>query len=201
MPSPTVKKVVAVESSIPGGAGRSPGAASAERRLVRRLRKGSERAARSLTEEHWDAAYAAAFLMTRDRHLSEDVAQETILSAIRSIAEFDPKRPLRPWIHRIAVNRSIDYLRKTDLGMVDDVVGQESSAADVAVGVTDPEIVSALMTLDVEERAAVVLRHVFGYRANEIAELMNQPASTTRTQIHRALGRLRAELEAQEVTR
>lgn len=192
---------MAIAFSTPSSAEREPGADRAERRLVKRLRKGSERAARSLAEEHWDAAYAAAFLMTRDRHLSEDVAQETILSAIRNIANFDLRRPLRPWVHRIAVNRSIDYLRKTDRVMVDDAVDQESSAADVAVGVTDPEIVSALMTLDVDDRAAVVLRHVFGYRASEIAELMNQPASTTRTQIHRALGRLRAELEAQEVSR
>lgn len=199
--APSVDKMVDIALPNSNGTGRATTADRTERRLIRKLQKGSGAAARSLVEMHWDTAYAAAFLMTRDAQVAEDVAQETVLNAIRNIAEFDPDRPLRPWIHRIAVNRSIDHLRRTDRVIADGDAEVDGAAVEVSVGVTDPEMAAALMSLPVDDRAAVVLRHVFGYRASEIADLMDQPASTTRTQIHRALGRLRAELDSQEVAR
>lgn len=168
---------------------------------MRRLKSGSEDAARALVESHWDAAYSAALLMTHDPQLAEDVAQETVINVIRSIGSFDSRRPLRPWVHRIAVNRSIDLLRSPN-GRARPVELEEGSAvAEIPIGVTDPEIAAALMTLEVGDRAAVVLRHVFGYRATEIAELTDETASSTRSRIHRALTRLRAELETTEATR
>ncbi len=60
---------------------------------------------------HWDSAHRAAFLIVHDAAAAEDIAQEAMLAAVRSIDGFDRRRPFRPWLHRIVVNRSLDWLR------------------------------------------------------------------------------------------
>jgi RNA polymerase sigma-70 factor (ECF subfamily) len=57
---------------------------------------------------------------------------------------------------------------------------------------------AALGALDPDQRALIVLRHLLGYRASELARMMDLPPATVRTQLSRALARLRALLEAEE---
>src|ERR687894_473398 len=79
--------------------------------LVRAAQGGSERAVEELFERHWDDAYRTAYLIAHDRAAAEDIAQEAFLAALRALPRFDRRRPLRPWLHRIVVNRAIDWSR------------------------------------------------------------------------------------------
>ena len=72
---------------------------------------GSEAAVAELFARHWSPAYRAALLVTGDRAAAEDIAQEAFLAALRALPSFDARRPLRPWLHRIVVNRAIDFAR------------------------------------------------------------------------------------------
>ena len=82
-----------------------------EAALIRQARRGSADAIEALVRRHWDSAHRAAFLIVHDAAAAEDIAQEAMLAAVRSIDGFDRRRPFRPWLHRIVVNRSLDWLR------------------------------------------------------------------------------------------
>ena len=82
-----------------------------EAALVRAAQAGSEAAVEELFARHWGACHRAALLITGDRAAAEDIAQEAFLAALRALPGFDLRRPLRPWLHRIVVNRAIDWSR------------------------------------------------------------------------------------------
>ena len=79
--------------------------------LVRAAQRGSTDAVEELFARHWPAAHRAAWLVVHDAAAAEDVAQEAFLAAIRALDRFDRRRPLGPWLHRIVVNRAIDWSR------------------------------------------------------------------------------------------
>src|SRR3982751_201052 len=82
-----------------------------ERAWVRGAQRGSVSDLEALFREHWSRAYRAAFLVVHDAAAAEDIAQEAFLAAIRALDRFDRSRPFGPWLHRIVVNRAIDWAR------------------------------------------------------------------------------------------
>jgi RNA polymerase sigma-70 factor, ECF subfamily len=82
-----------------------------EAALIRQARHGSADAVETLVRRHWDGAHRTAFLIVQDAAAAEDIAQEAMLAAVRAIDCFDRRRPFRPWLHRIVVNRSLDWVR------------------------------------------------------------------------------------------
>src|SRR3954447_24959074 len=82
-----------------------------ERAWIREAQSGSADALEALFRSHWPRAHRAAHLVTGDAAAAEDIAQEAFLSAVRSLDRFDRRRPFGPWLHRIVVNRAIDWSR------------------------------------------------------------------------------------------
>src|SRR2546430_15658470 len=82
-----------------------------ERACVRRAQAGSASDFEALFRTHWGPAYRAAYLVVRDAAAAEDIAQEAFLAAVRALDRFDRRRPFGPWLHRISVNRAIDFAR------------------------------------------------------------------------------------------
>lgn len=180
-----------------------PGGGMSRRRsdaaLVRAAQRGDARAVEELFERHWADAFRAAHLITHDRGAAEDIAQEAFLAAMRALSRFDRSRPLRPWLHRIVVNRAIDWARARRLRRE---VGPESIDAIPAHagGSTAPfdGIATALAGLGDEQRAVIVLRYLLEYTPGEIAELLELPRGTVNSRLRRgldALGRLLEETE------
>jgi RNA polymerase sigma-70 factor (ECF subfamily) len=173
--------------------------ARSERALVRDARRGSEAAMEELFRSNWPAAYRAAFLVVHDHAAAEDIAQEALLAAIRSLDRFDRRRPLRPWLHRIVVNRAIDWSRlRTLRAEVADAAVPEAVAAERAAGVYSDPVITALSLLSPEHRAVVVLRHLLEYTPGEIADLLELPRGTVNSRLRRGLDALRDELEDPE---
>ena len=169
--------------------------------LIRQARDGSADAVETLVRRHWDGAHRAAYLIVQDAAAAEDIAQEAVLAAVRAIDSFDRRRPFRPWLHRIVVNRSLDWLRararRPEVSA--EVAGPAHASAEHGDRLSD-ELIDALAELEPADRALVVLRHLFGYRAPELSRMLDVPAATVRTRLARALARLRARLEAEEGT-
>src|ERR687898_1814729 len=88
-----------------------PGSGRSERAWVRGAQAGSVSDLEALFRAHWPRAFRAAYLVTHDAAAAEDIAQEAFLAAVRSLHRFDRRRPFGPWLHRIAVNRAIDWAR------------------------------------------------------------------------------------------
>jgi RNA polymerase sigma-70 factor, ECF subfamily len=173
-----------------------------EAALIRQARSGSADAVETIVRRHWDGAHRTAFLIVQDAAAAEDIAQEAMLSAVRAIDAFDRRRPLRPWLHRIVVNRSLDWLRarerraevSAELAPTAGATPAEALPANELSG----ELMAALRALDPDQRALVVLRHVLGYRSSELAGMLDIPAATVRTRLARALHQLRSLLELED---
>jgi RNA polymerase sigma-70 factor (ECF subfamily) len=171
------------------------GADGRERAWVRGARAGRVEDFDALFRHHWPRAYRAAYLVVHDAAAAEDIAQEAFLAAIRSLDRFDRRRPFGPWLHRIVVNRAIDWARARTLRAES---GGESLAREVAPdpgGGLPERLLSAIRDLPPDQRAVIVLRHVLEYTPGEIAELLDLPRGTVNSRLRRALDALAAELE------
>jgi RNA polymerase sigma-70 factor (ECF subfamily) len=166
--------------------------------LIRQARNGSADAVETLVRRHWDAAHRTAFLIVQDTAAAEDIAQEAMLAAVRAIDCFDRRRPFRPWLHRIVVNRSLDWVKARQRRP--EVSGELAAAAEAPAPADEmsAELIAALGALDPDQRALVVLRHVLGYRSSELAGMLGMPAATVRTRLARALHQLRKLLEGED---
>jgi RNA polymerase sigma-70 factor (ECF subfamily) len=166
--------------------------------LVRRAKDGSPDAVDALVRQHWPKVYRAALLIVQDSFAAEDIAQEALLAAVRSLDRFDWRRPISPWLHRIVVNQSVDYLRQMRRQVN---VDREHRAVDTDLQVEfahDAEsrnVAAALNQLDPVDRAIVVMRHLLEYRSSEIGGMLEMPPATVRTRLRRAMTQLRDELE------
>jgi len=169
-----------------------------ERRLVREAQDGSGAAMARLYSLHWRGAYRAAYLVVHDAAAAEDIAQDAFLGAVDALDRFDRRRPFRPWLHRIVVNRALDWARREAL----------RRRVDGAESVFEPlpppeeiggEMIAALRELPAEQRAVVVLRHLLEYTPGEIARMLELPRGTVNSRLRRGLDRLRAAAETERV--
>ena len=161
-----------------------------ERAWVRRAQAGSASDFEALFRAHWGPAYRAAYLVVRDAAAAEDIAQEGFLAAIRALDRFDRRRPFGPWLHRIVVNRAIDWSRARSLR-------PEADAVDVPAPERpghDDELLAELGRLSPEQRAVIVLRYLLEYTPGEIAELLELPRGTVNSRLRRGLDALKERL-------
>jgi RNA polymerase sigma-70 factor (ECF subfamily) len=160
----------------------------AERAWIRGAQRGSVADLERLFREHWPRAFRAARLVTGDPAAAEDIAQEAFLAAIRNLDRFDRRRPFGPWLHRIVVNRAIDWTRARRLRA-------EVELADVVAAPPDPELdgsaLGRIAELSPEHRAVIVLRYVLEYTPGEIAELLDLPRGTVNSRLRRGLDRMK----------
>jgi RNA polymerase sigma-70 factor (ECF subfamily) len=170
-----------------------PSSSRQERAAVRAAQAGSAAALESLYRDHWPRAYRAAYLVVHDAAAAEDIAQEAFLAAVRALDRFDRRRPFGPWLHRIVVNRAIDWSRAR--GLRAEVELAESEAAPAAAPAELPALVAALGELPPEQRGVIVLRHFLEYTPGEIADLLDLPRGTVNSRLRRGLDALARALE------
>lgn len=169
-----------------------PRRAGSERALVRGAQAGRREDLEELFRRYWPASYRAAYFVVYDRAAAEDIAQEAFLSALRALHRFDRRRPFGPWLHRIVVNRAIDWARSRALRRELDVEPPDAELRD-SPELRD-ELAAALGSLSPERRAVVVLRYVLEYTPGEIAELLDLPRGTVNSRLRRALDDLAREV-------
>ena len=165
-----------------------------ERAWVRRAQAGSPSAIEALYRLHWPRAYRAAYLVVHDAAGAEDIAQEAFLAAVRSLDRFDRRRPFAPWLHRIVVNRAIDWARARSLRQEVDLADSLAHEPDPPAAL--PALVDALRELPPEQRVVIVLRHLLDYTPGEIAELLELPRGTVNSRLRRGLDELAERMRA-----
>lgn len=174
----------------------------AERRLLRAAQGGSPEAIEHLFRIHWPRAYRGAYVVTRDATAAEDVAQEAFLAAIRSLHRFDRRRQFGPWLHRIVVNRAIDWTRarqlRSEVGTDPAELERKAGPAPAGNPPIGADLVAALGELPVEQRAVVAMRYVLELTPGEIARELELPRGTVNSRLRRALDRLADELETEQ---
>jgi RNA polymerase sigma-70 factor (ECF subfamily) len=167
-----------------------------ERAWIRGAQSGSVSDLEALFRHHWPRAYRAAYLVVHDSAAAEDIAQEAFLAAVRGLDRFDHRRPFGPWLHRIVVNRAIDWSRSRAL---------RRESGDAWLGLAEapatPEtehaqmLAAALADLSPEHRAVIVMRHLLEYTPGEIATALGLPRGTVNSRLRRGLDELAGRLE------
>lgn len=145
----------------------------------------------ALLRAHYDRLYAVCRRLTGNDADAADACQDALIAIVRNLHKFDRRSRFGTWSYRIAVNSSLDELRRrrrrpppTDAATLDGA--RTPVTSDSATGVVDRlTLDAALATLRPEFRAAVVLRDVGGLDYAEIAQALDIPPGTVRSRIAR----------------
>jgi len=150
--------------------------------------------------------YPAALRMTRNVPDAEDLVQETFVKALAASGRFRPGTNLNAWLRRIMVNTFISGYRQSRAGprfVTADAAGSPldgarspgGSAEDQVIGrLLDPGVIAALRDLPDRHRTVVYLADLEGLGYRQISALTGIPLGSVKSCLHRARGRLRAEL-------
>jgi len=129
----------------------------------------------------------------------EDVVQDAIFRAYRSLDTFDDSRPLTPWLFRIAHNQCVDFLRRRGVREEAEAAAAEPDYFEPPQGSTPavgPAMERLVLHLPPKERACVLLKDVFEYSLEEVAELVDSTVGGVKAALNRGRSRL-ASAEAQ----
>jgi RNA polymerase sigma-70 factor (ECF subfamily) len=125
----------------------------------------------------------------------EDVVQEALFEAYRKLDKFDDSRPLKPWLFRIAHNRCIDFLRKRGVR----IEAETAATVPDTVVPADPQVLGLsravehlVASLPPKERACILLKDVFDYSLEEIAELVDSTVGGVKAALNRGRAKLSA---------
>jgi RNA polymerase sigma-70 factor (ECF subfamily) len=197
------------------------GPIAGERALIEDARRGEDRAFGRLIEPYWPELHAHCYRLLGSLHDADDALQDALLRAWRGLPRFDGRRPLRPWLYKIATNVCLDLIARRprrwlppDYGPPGGDGPDQPLAAwvepypDQQLGLPDgyasPEaryeqreavelaFVAALQHLPAQQRAVLILRDVLGFSAKEAAGVLD----TTPTSVHSALQRARQTIRA-----
>lgn len=166
-----------------------------ERAIIQRAIQGDEAAMRSLWSRHAPHIDAVVRrLVGNDLDLAADIAQEVWIQIFRALPQYRGDSQFATWAHRIAVNRTLNALRKTRrLAKIETEVEEDSALVE-----PDPEsafvlasIESAAERLSPGARTVFLLHDVEGYTHEEIAERLGITAGGSKSQLFKARAKLR----------
>jgi RNA polymerase sigma-70 factor, ECF subfamily len=181
-----------------------------DRTLVARARQRDLEAYDELIRRYQGRIYGLVYNMTSNREDTEDLLQDIFVKAYHSLGRFRGSSSFYTWIYRIAVNRTINFLKKRkkrqalSLNDVDEGVerdpayvelsARESPFRDATLSELQEKLNNALMTLSEKHRTVVILHDIQGIPHDEIARMTGCSQGTVRSRLFYARQRLQAEL-------
>ncbi|MBN1272422.1 MAG: sigma-70 family RNA polymerase sigma factor [Candidatus Aminicenantes bacterium] len=183
-----------------------------EQTLIDGLHNGEEAAFRELVEKYKKKIYYLAYDFTRNHHDAEDISQVVFMKVYRSMRTFKRNARLSSWLHRIAVNASIDHIRKKseasdsmdeenfkELPAEYSLGGEryeENPEKSAEVRMIEARIEKALEKISNRERIVFYLRHYNNLNLQDIAETLGLSLGAVKSFLFRAVRKLRKELSA-----
>jgi RNA polymerase sigma-70 factor, ECF subfamily len=165
--------------------------------LVLASRTGNRQAFEQLLARYERPVFNAAYRILHHREDAADVTQTAFLRAYEHLDGFDPSRTFFSWLYRIAINEAMDVSgrRKPDGGeldlLPDQAAGPEAQAEDAH---SELRLQGALLALNADQRALVVLKHVQDFSYEQIADILDCPVKTVKSRLFTARRALRDRL-------
>jgi RNA polymerase sigma-70 factor, ECF subfamily len=189
-----------------------------DRRLVRRLKQGDERAFQELVQTYQDRIFGLVFRMIGNRQEAEDIAQEVFISVHRGIANYRGEGRFYTWLYRIASNtckNRIKYLKGRNFHRASDIdetpaahtrgedggpiVALQSAVpgpeATITANRLERAIQAEIAQLEPEHRLLIVLRDIQGLSYAEILTITGLQEGTLKSRLHRARLALKVRLQ------
>lgn len=184
--------------------------------LIRQYQAGEESAIAELLERHKRRVFGYILNVVRDRHVAQDIFQETFFKVIRTLKkqQYNQEGKFIQWVMRIAHNLTIDHFRQNGrMTTVSKVVKPDGKVLDVfdVIKVEDTSHESVAMTqirkdirklinhLPHEQKEVVILRHFYDMSFKEIADHTNVSINTALGRMRYALINLRRLAEEHQV--
>jgi RNA polymerase sigma-70 factor (ECF subfamily) len=177
-----------------------PSHSDEDQSLVRAAGSGDARAFETLYRKHSRRIYAVVWrLAGGNAARAEDLVQEAFLRAWQALPQFRFQSAFATWLHRLAVNTALMELRSRRGGLdleIDDSALEWQAQGDSAGQRTRErlDLERAIATLPERARAVLVLYDIEGWKHEEIAAELGMAVGSSKAQLHRARGLLRARL-------
>lgn len=178
--------------------------------LLNELKSGSPAAFKNLVEDHQELVLNVCYRFVHNRQDAEDLAQNVFIEVHRSVSRFRGDAKLSTWIYRIAVSKSLDFIRRKNrkkrFGIIKNILGVSGQPEDIpAPDVTQPDkaaekkerlkiLQRALNTLPENQKIAITLSKYEGLSQREVAAVLDTTVSAVESLIHRAKQNLRKKL-------
>lgn len=174
-----------------------------EQRLVELAKKNNKEALSILIENNYPIVYGYVLKLCYNEEVAKDITQDVMLKAIKNIKKFKGESKFSTWLVRIASNHYINTTKKSNREFtVDDVrffEVFESHEKSIDDQIADKEmfvkIMSLLKEMKEKQRMPFILKHYYGYRYDEIADILNCPIGTVRSRIHNTIKKIQEELK------
>lgn len=174
--------------------GPSVGSLTSDARLLEQARKGDQAAFGDLVLRYERRLISVILRFVRDVELARDLAQETFLRAYERLEQFDPSRRFGPWLFRIGVNLTLDYLRRRKRRGWISLFSDSSLEKGPDPAVADPrqaldleqEVRLVLDQIPEKYRTVLVLRDLENFSTSEIAAIENRKEATIRWRLAEA---------------
>lgn len=174
--------------------------------LIAQAKRGDGSAFEQLVRPYFDLAFRTAFIVTRDAADAEDATQSALIKAHGHLDRFRAGEPFRPWLLQIVANEAKNLVRsrvRRRLDPFDDGVDRYISGDD-----DDPVewieslersawLVSQVNRLGEVDRIAIYCRYALDLSEEEMAAVLGCARGTVKSRLHRALGRLRQQIETE----
>lgn len=185
-------------------------AAQDDRRLVERARAGDLSAYDELVRRHQERIYATIYHMTSNHEDANDLAQEAFVKAFRSLPTFKGDASFFTWLYRIAVNKTINFLKarrnKVQLSLNDlefnaehdpdlvALISDKTPRREINLAELQEKLNEALQKLSEPHRLVVTLHDVQGLSHEEISRIAGCNVGTVRSRLFYARQQLQAYL-------
>ena len=169
---------------------------TAEKLLIKNLKRGREEAYRQLIEEYGNKLLRTCYLILNDREEAEDVVQETFIKVFNKIDTFKEKSGLYTWIYAIALNLSRDRMRtKQDmLELKDEWIGIDDVESHVEINIDRELLRKEIFEMNSLYREVLVLFYYEELSIKEISNLLNEKEGTIKSKLSRGRNMLKESL-------
>ena len=173
-----------------------------EAHLIQRASEGETVAFELLSDLYRNTLHSLAMRMLRNGDDANDAVQDALVKAFRHIKEFDPERPIKPWLCRICANCCVDLVRsKRHDGdpleqheyMLED--RGESLERRASGSIVQSQVLAAIGRLPEHYRRIIMMRHFQHKDVMEIAQELDKPEGTIKSWLFRARALLKKDLQ------
>jgi len=181
----------------------NPPAANSDFKAIQQCLSGNQEAFEKLVTRYQKPVYNLVYRLLGNAEDAKDITQEAFVKAYQSLAKHNPELAFHSWLFRIAQNLSIDYLRRKKRRIT---VSLDETPENYPHEVQQPELADTapdarsiliekqkcdhiqniINSLPEQYKSVIILRHIEGLRLEEIAQILNLPLGTIKTNLYRA---------------
>jgi len=165
-----------------------------DRACVARCLEGDVDAFAGLIDRYQHPVFNAILHMVRDYEDAREICQQVFMKVYEHLGTYDPDRKFFSWIYRVAMNESINHLKaRREWEPLDDTIPDSaaSPAETMESKERDRSVRAAVMALQTNYRAVIVLRHFLQFSYQETADTLNVPVKTVKSRLFTARQLLR----------